>query len=893
MGILSANNNIAYTTNNACKIYIIKQIDRNKQEEFESDYADLIYNSKSNIKLVPLITNKPSNYKYIQVQIKPECPDAFFLQKNKEGTYDSIPLGEDYIAQPNYTFNHEENKSYSSAIYKYTGGGVYFLVDLLELRNCPLLDFSKLSYVFQIENGSKGGLADVISFNTTFSVNGQSSCDISLNNQNYKYNFKYFNQPEMFNKHLKCYFDTNDIIIVRMQKKNTTPTSLLNSFKSSVTDYMDIYKSSENDTLTTIFTGYINDVNESFSYETGIQGLEIKCTGPSKKLTWTRVLQNKAMASADSGDAVTPVSAYFTGAMTSNENGKTTINNAEVIRNLIVRTYSGVNNIPEVVLAKQEYEKNFDKNINKQNDAKVREIEAKIQAAIDRKDHKAEMLLRNELKGYNDSLTKTIAKYKKDYNDAINKNFKFFTKEEDGVYYVYLNTFIQEDNHWNQQPIFVINGTDQPAYKWQFANFSELFQSNFSTVYQFIKGIADNLLFNFYDDPYGIIHFGVPDITLQHLQRNDNKLQLGTDYNVLTQITNFSQSQNTESIANIQTTTADYIYDVPLTMITTAVKDYDSIAKYGEKLMQPLQITGITDKIALRYASKMRMKKNNRKALANIRVQMQGEPNLRMDKYAYIKELRKLFYVESYSHSYQAGGNFTTSLNGTYLRDILMPIENVPNDDSKVMNSKGKFVSPLENNLQLNPTILARDQFNKKLALCDTNEAINNILEKIDFTISLPSTLQKIYECYQIYYHWPKDVPELFEEIKGLYSDDTNSFNIIRNCILDGFLWAIPFDVNPYSIAKKIQDEERKKLALLASTYIEKVNVKRRVSNANTQQAKSSEPVKFIDNNGNITINTIENIKSQVFGDIDKYSIIKNIPKYDLYPKLVIKAADK
>ena len=279
MGILSANNNIAYTTNNACKIYIIKQIERKDQEEFEADYADLIKGNYP-VKLVPLISNINHFGKYVDVQINPNAPDANYLDKNGNST-------------------------------KLTSDKVFFLVDLLELRNCPLLDFSKLSYVFQIESGSKGGLADVISFNTTFSVNGQSSCDISLNNQNYKYNFKYFNQPEMFNKHLKCYFDTNDIIIVRMQKKNTTPTSLLNSFKSSVTDYMDIYKSSENDTLTTVFTGYINDINESFSYETGTQGLEIKCTGPSKKLTWTRILQNKAMASADSGDALLPVSAYF------------------------------------------------------------------------------------------------------------------------------------------------------------------------------------------------------------------------------------------------------------------------------------------------------------------------------------------------------------------------------------------------------------------------------------------------------------------------------------------------------------------------------------------------------------------------------------------------------
>ena len=449
MGILAANNSISYNANNACKIYIIKQIDRKDQEEFEADYADLIKGNYP-VKLVPLISNLNHFGKYVDVQINSNAPDANYLDKNGNST-------------------------------KLTSGKVFFLIDLLELRNCPLLDFSKLSYVFQIESGSKGGLGGVTAFNTAFSVNGQSSCDITLNNQNYLYNFKYFNEPEMFMEHLKCYFDTNDIIIVRMQKKNTTSTSLLNSFKSSLTDYMDIYASSENDPLTTIFTGYINDVNETFSYETGVQSLEIKCTGPSKKLTWKRVLQNKAMASRDSGDAILPISAFFTQAETSDETGKVTISNKEIVTNLIVRTYSGINNIPEILTAKKNFEHYFDTNINIQNDEKRKEIEKRLKEAQDRKDHKTEMIISKELDEYATSLSKSVNNEKEKWQKYVNENFKFFTKEQDDNIYVYLNTFIQEDDNWHQQPIFVINGTDQPAYKYQFANFSELFQSNFNT----------------------------------------------------------------------------------------------------------------------------------------------------------------------------------------------------------------------------------------------------------------------------------------------------------------------------------------------------------------------------------------------------------------------------
>lgn len=809
MGILSANNSTSYTANNNCKIYIIKQVDYNNQDDFENYYANLL--SNDNGFLLNKIGKSINNINVLdnnKVKLIPLMHSDISLSNN-------INFNNPY----NYTKisieSNEETKIYDINNNKlYNMNEIWFLTDLLELRNCPLIDFTKLAYIFQIDGQSKAGIPNVTSFNCSFSVNGQSSCDIVLNNQDYKFNFKHFNDREKYLKHLKCYFDTNDIIIIRMEKKNTTPTSLLNSFKkTSILDYQDIYKSSENDPLTTVFTGYINDINESFSYESGTQNLEIHCTGPSKKLTWTRVLQNNAIASKDSGAAILPLSAYVTGAQTSDSEGKYTIENSKIIKNLVTRTYSGLDNILEIRQTKNEFNKYFEINIHASVDEK-KKVEEELKTEI-----------KNENKKSTTSLNSKLFELRKMYNDLVDQNFNKFVKETNNEIQITKNSFLSDQNGWHQQPIFIINGTKQPAYKYQFQSFSEMFQANFSTVYQFIKGIADKLLFNFYDDPYGIIHFSVLDMTLQHLYKNDTNSEVGTDPNVLTQITSFSQTQNTESIANIQCTKASYIYDLPLDMINDCVKDYDSIAKYGEKMMQILEMPGIVEPTAMRYASKQMMNRYNRKALANIKVQMQGEPNIRMDKYAYIKDLRKLFYVESYSHSYQAGGNFTTSLNGTYLRNILALAEFAPKVDSKLpsFNNSDSFTTYsskyLSNEINISPSKIALNNYNKKISLANAVSDFNNSLE---YKLKLKPLQNQIYNIYVKNHNYPPNSSEIQREINQLY----NSEEVISQCYLDGFFWEIPFDVNPYLTSKQIQQEEREKKQIQGSTIKKKLDSK-------------------------------------------------------------------
>lgn len=840
MGILQAENSVSFTANNTCKIYIIKQINATNQDKlaFKRIYLDYINKKKpltkkfdvnvldnTDIQLTPLITyDDPSNILYEKITLNPRSE--------------------------NFPDTPENNT-------------LWFYKPLIELRNCPLLDFSKLAYVFQIEGQTKSGLSNVVSFNTTFNVNGQSTCELVINNKDFKYNFKYFNDDNKYNLHLKPFFDTNDIIIVRFQKKNTNSgykdIQILNSFvKQRIETYEDPYLGSKNDPLTTIFTGYINDINSSFSFNNGQQTMNINCTGPSKKLTWTRLLSNNAVASKDSGSALLPISA-FVNTQANDDNNKVTIENKDVVKNVIVRTMSGVLSIPEVQEAYNQFQEKFDKNANIITDKLKVDLQNGIKQAQETNNSTLEDTYSKELDEYTSSLRKEINDLKEKYNTAIFSNMNKFVDEDskNGTIKIKRHTFLP----FKAPYLFVIDGTTQPAYKYTFNNFQSLFQSDFSTVYQFIKGIADNLQFNFYDDPYGTIHFSIPDMTLLHLQK-------GNHPNNISQLVSFSESQNTESIANIQYAQAETVYSIDMTMINTVVKDYQSIAKYGERMMQPFTMIGLTQPSAIRYAARMRMCKYNRKALSNIRLSIQGEPQIKFDRYAYIKELRKLFYIESYSHSYTAGDNFTTSINGTYTREILANSENVASF-RKIKYENADDLNNLSKSL--------RTFLNPRFQKTNNLEEVSEVLNEIKFEGNQDTLTNLIYSIYIENWGYPKDNETLRLEIGNMYTEDK-----LRQCYLDGFFWAIPFDANPYIMAINIQNKELEDISKLNQTNKIKKGLETQVArdNAITNTAISEKnycPVNYADKKGT------NNTKQQEIPHIPTFlDLLKNPFKLNL-----------
>lgn len=817
MKILAAENSVSYTANNACKIYIIKQIEYDKLADFKNKYAPLLGGNSS---------NKVSSF----------LDGVTASLSTQEKTIRLTPLiSFDYISKSYTPYKIEEaiDRPQFNNEYGHKPDYLYFLTNLIQLRNCPLLDLDKPAYVFQMDGQSQGGLANVLSFSANFSINGQSTAELVLNNKDFKYNFKYFNDKEKYPLHLKSYFDTNDIIIIRYQKKNTIKDNLLNSFKQTQVDYWkDPYINSEDDPFTTVFTGYINDVNNAFSFTNGQQTVTLSCTGPSKKLTWTRFLSNKAAASKDALSALLPLSAYVN-PQTQNDKGETSINNDDVVTNVIVRTYSGVTNIPKVKQAYNIFVEEFDKNINQKTAKEIQDLKDLMK---DEKDTKKIEDYNKQIKQQETDIAQKIQDARYTYDQTIRDNMKNFVvrttvkkyvkgKEKEITKQIGIkkSTFIKSTEFGNIPYIFVIEGTDQPAYQWTFNNWSSMFKSDFSTVYQFIKGLADYLQFNFYDDPYGTIHFSVPDMSLLHLQN-------GKHPNNLNQIINFSENQSTENIANVQYCEAQYTYNLPLDMINTVAKDYRSIKQYGEKMMQPFSMIGLTDPAALRYAAKMRMAKYNRKALSSIRVTLNGEPNLELDKYAYIQSLRKLFYIESYSHSYNAGGDFTTSLNGTYTRDVLATC-NIQTSGVKIDEIR-KSLTPkltlqslgdMQNQVVEN---VSNNYLSSQLKNSSTIDEIMSVLNQLQFPNDKVLT-QKIYQIYIDNWNYPANDENLKFDVGALYNKES-----LRQCILDGFFWALPFDVDPYAMALQIQEESKIKQEQLSKTF----TTKKEASNANQRR---------------------------------------------------------
>lgn len=816
MGILQAENNVAYTSHNAIKIYIIKQTDISNQQKFETDYASILKKSNEVVSPSKFLNLKADNIQQNRtIQL---TPLICYQDPNNEVTYTKFDFKLGAADLPGYYTEGDIRIDYDS---------LWFLTSLIQLRNCPLLDFSKLAYVFQIEGQSQGGLANVISFNTTFNVNGQSSAEIVLNNRDFLYNFKYFNDKEKYNYHLKSYFDNNDIIIIRMQKRNNEQTSLLNSFKDRPVEYWkDAYMDSETDPFTTVFTGYINDINDSFSFTNGQQTVTLSCTGPSKKLTWTRIVKSQALATKDSYSALLPISAYAN-PQTIGENGKTDISNEEVVKNLIVRVYSGILNVPSIKQAYDKFVDAFDKYNSLKTDLELKQLRAQKLSLEQQKASQKEIAnLQKQIDDRVSVLKKIATDQRVEYEKNIKTYFKQFIKENDNEFQIKKHTFLPLDKFGECPSLFVVNGTHQPAYQWSFQNFSSLFVSDYSTAYQFIKSIADDLQFNFYDDPCGTIHFEIPDMTLMHLHKQQ-------DPNNLTQLLSFSETQNTENIANVQVAEAKYFYDMPISFINTVIKDYRSIQKYGEKMMQPFNMTGLTNITAIKYAAKMRMAKYNRKAMSNIRVNMQGEPNLQLGKYAYIKSLRKLFYVESYSHSYNAGGDLTTSLNGTYTREILAYAKQ---QDSKQDNKISSLINIGSSKLSLlnNKTLLEKldnnINLNKQLSLANNIEEVLNILQQIE--LPDPNILANaIYNIYIENWKYPAEDEDLREEIGAMYNQ-----NNLRQCYFDDFFWAIPFDCDPYQIAETIQKNELEKMNQFSKTASIQSSSRNRISKINKVQ---------------------------------------------------------
>lgn len=781
------------------QVFIIKQIERKNKKEFETKYANFLGSKKNFISnsIVKGTADFFNNFtSKMQDRKKSYLVPLIYDVSNYENTQlESVDIISNTTTD-GYFYTEKDKKTGLETEKQINNTNLFFNTNFNSIKKCPLLDFTKLSYIFQTTIDNFLGISDVTSFNVSLDAYSGSSATISLDNFNYKYNFIEedisIKENIKFENLYQSVFDTNDIVILRVSKRSNRDNSLVKN--------IDLYSNGAEDYFQTVFTGFINNVSEETNWNSKSQSLTISCSGPSKVITYSRLITGQATADLDYGSAIVPISVYNIPQARQND-GTFSLENKDMVKNVIARSMTAIDNIPECHKAKEKFNKAFVENFN-------------------------------SAQNNNDNY-KNIANSRKEYNNAIFKHFESFidnTFEKAGIYDIYTNVFKKENK--NQfLPVFHIEGTNQPGAQYVFNTFNNLFVSNYNTVYQFIKQIADKIGFVFYDDQYGVIHFEKINTNIRHLFDEN-------DPNNFTQVISFSKNQNTDLITNIMPVFGEGEYANILNGqaigLGAVVRNAISIKKYGERPMSPINVTGIIDKKACeRYGLEM-MDKMNRK-INSYSLSIIGDPSIKLGKYGYFRDYKKLFYVEKVNHSYSAGSNLSTSIVGSYERNIILSILDVNNpfkafkiNEETAKNLKNKspytkflYIRNYVNGKNIDEYYNAIDELMKETINSESGEIIKKQKIKLEQSDILTKEAKEdiskklISNQSKNYYYIQENGSEM-NYIKEQYSTEQVSFlyfdGYFWNNALSNDLYKEAYAIQQESIKQKLMKENQKKL---------------------------------------------------------------------------------
>lgn len=770
------------TQNQEIQVFIIKQFERSEKNEFEKKYANyingkniflndsssniinsLIYSGGRQNYLIPLIYDQSEQNK-IKLEEMKINGDLYYYSK-------SFGISGASIYQiPNTDVKYFKNKI----------SNFYYFKKYSFLLECPLIDYTKLSYIYQLKNNNKLGKGNIISVDTQFNVNSSSNCTINFDCDN-----------DEINKEM---FDTNDIVIVKILKNQKDINKIKNNENSNIYDNeFNMYKN--------IFTGYIDNVNYTIDWGSKLKTLNLVCSGPSKKMLFTRIVSGQATANTmDQTSALTPLSVYSF-PQTLDSNGNTELDNETIIKNIVIRTFSDIDTIAEIKENKLAAEYYFNENAiarsakDSQFYQSLYEYKMKYDKAIrDNMDKFFEVIL--DKNG------------NKSYIKIKNNQVSLITGQNTQITFKNIDSSIGHRTLTGkmQLPIMLINGTNQPAYQYTFNNLQNTFVAQYETLFQFIQKIAATLDFCLYDDPDGIIHFEVYDTSLMHLYDLNNA-------NNLKNIISFSENQNTNEMSNIiQASNLSIFNNMPDTAeygIFTLVRDQNSVKKLGERFLNLGTITGLQNIITKNKSSQQNiineiytqplttyarcmMQKINSKALSQISVRLLGNPLITMGKYAYIKDIGKLFYINGIRQSWRANSFYIIDLNGIYTRQKICDIGEICN------NNYDKFGFPIP---------LSRK--NSKLAKFEyvTQKLNNNLNDNINSNSDMIKLMIKLFNKEEFYNQLIKYLKERFNY------DDEDFLQLMYNnknyifTYLDGYFWEIPIQSDSFNLALQQQEK--------------------------------------------------------------------------------------
>ena len=613
----------------------------------------------------------------------------------------------------------------------------------------------------------------IISVQTTTTVTGASSCNITIDNTGNLFFLKSNLTTDLYQT-MDCLIEPMDEVVVYM--------------KETVNKTNPQYK--------TVFTGYVNSVNDND--DGSEQTIEVTCEDMTKKSSITRTNVNPSLDTLEAeGNAI---SIY-------NEN-YTSLAPTDVIKNILTRTYCDLFN--NLSMCDELSDIFWIKTNNT--------IAYRIGADLTSQLHETQTIISEYIEKYTqnifvDGKLQKIIGYKALPTDGINGPDGTALKDRDG------NTILITNN-----PVaFTVMGIDQDLYSWQLNGNYDLLISDWKSNDQIIQDLADKAFFEYFADVNGMVFFRPKNLTLPNSSTNGMEDEIKDNYWITSDNENivrkFSKTINDRELFTDFVVTGTFIpCGITPPLNTKLVISYKHRRKYGVRVLPPETRPGIIGQNGLEQFGRNRLSLANSK-FTSASLTINGNPSIKPGMPIFIERWLSVYYIETVSHSFSAGGDFQTTLNLNFKR---IPIATLSTFNAKL----NKMVANQEM-AQWEVAAYNKDKNTLRFGYSPNILIGNNSIASIGVFASLP-------DLNHDYYIWERisvrmsvleiaAVQVIVDEVTKKYSDINLPNNIKVNEISN---ITSNFDVSNRSSTVKKVKEANNTLSTSVSYNVQNSNLK-------------------------------------------------------------------
>lgn len=453
----------------------------------------------------------------------------------------------------------------------------------------------------------------VMSVQITTTVTGASSCNITIDNTDNKFFLQSDLNNDIFNT-MDCLIEPMDEVVVYIKEKS-------NKYR-------------------TVFTGYVNSVTDKD--DGNEQRIEVTCEDVTKKSSITRTNVNPSLDAEEAeGNAI---SIY-------NEN-YTSLEPTEVLRNILARTYCDLFNNPTLCNELSDVfwiktNNNITYKVGEDKTAQLNETQTLIGKYVD---IYTEYIYNKTTK----KLQKIIG-YKALPTDGL--------RDRDGSIITTAQT---------NPKAFEITGLDQDLYAWQLNSNYDLMISDWKGNDQIIQDLADKAFFEYFADVNGVIYFRPKNLTLPNSAQDSMVDEIKDNYWLTTDkehlVRNFSKTINDRELFTDIVVNGQYVIQaINHALMKKLVISYKNRRKYGVRMMPQETRPGITTTDGMEVFGRNRLTLANSK-FTSASLSLNGNPAIKPGMPLFIERWLSIYYIESVSHNWTAGSDYSTTLNLNYKR---------------------------------------------------------------------------------------------------------------------------------------------------------------------------------------------------------------------------------